>query len=115
MPTKRNAMPTINRPKKKSNPVAGNAYAEERRKIYQTKRWARLRAAKFANDPLCEACLQKEPSVIRPAEDVHHIVSFMSTEDPFKRNALAFDYDNLQSLCKECHQKIHNYHGKEKS
>lgn len=108
-------MPTIYKPTKKNNSTLGNAYAEERRKIYQTKRWARLRAAKFANDPLCERCLAMEPSVIRPAEDVHHIVSFMSTNDPIKRKALAFDYGNLQSLCKECHQNIHNYHGKEKS
>lgn len=104
-------MPTIYKPKRKSSVAAGNAYAEERRKIYQTKRWVRLRAVKFANDPLCELCMQKEPSVIRPAEDVHHIVSFMTTTDPIKRKALAFDYDNLQSLCKECHQKIHNSHG----
>lgn len=43
-----------------------------------------------------------------PAEDVHHIVSFMSTADPSKRLALAYDYDNLMSLCKVCHQRIHN-------
>lgn len=67
---------------------------------------------KFANDPLCEICMRMEPQVIRPAEDVHHIVSFMSTNDPLKRNMLAFDYNNLQSLCKECHQRIHNSYGK---
>lgn len=52
--------------------------------------------------------------MIRPAEDVHHIVSFMTATDPLKRKALAYDYENLQSLCKECHQKIHNSHGEEK-
>lgn len=108
-------MPTIFKPKKRSSISAVNAHTEERRKIYQTKRWGRLRAIKIANDPLCELCAQKEPSIIRPAEDVHHIVSFMTTADPIKRKALAFDYDNLQSLCKECHQKIHNSHGKEKN
>lgn len=106
-------MPTIYRPKKRSS-TEGNAYTEARRKVYQTKRWARLRSAKFAADPLCELCLRKEPPVIRPAEDVHHIVSFMTVTDPLKRKTLAYDYENLQSLCKECHQKIHNSHGKEK-
>ncbi|EEF91931.1 hypothetical protein BACCELL_00400 [Bacteroides cellulosilyticus DSM 14838] len=43
-----------------------------------------------------------------PAEDIHHIISFMSTDDPQQRLFLAYDYDNLMSLCKQCHQKIHN-------
>ncbi|WP_370567588.1 HNH endonuclease [Dysgonomonas sp. Marseille-P4677] len=34
--------------------------------------------------------------------------SFMSTDDPEERMRLAFDYENLQSLCKKCHQKKHN-------
>lgn len=43
-----------------------------------------------------------------PAEDVHHIISFMSTNDSVERKRLAYDYDNLMSLCKQCHQNIHN-------
>lgn len=45
---------------------------------------------------------------IVPAEDIHHIVSFMSTNDSVERKRLAYDYDNLMSLCKQCHQNIHN-------
>ena len=51
--------------------------------------------------------LVKEDKVV-PAVDVHHIISFMTTNDPLKRKWLAFDSSNLMSLCKECHQKIHN-------
>lgn len=32
----------------------------------------------------------------------------MTTTDPDRRAMLAYDYDNLMSLCKECHQQIHN-------
>lgn len=84
-----------------------NSYMEEeRKKIYRSERWKRLRALKFANNPLCEMC-QKEGRVT-PAEDIHHIVSFMTATDPGTRYHLAYDYDNLMSLCKQCHQRQHN-------
>ncbi|MFV0270315.1 MAG: hypothetical protein ACK5HZ_01320 [Macellibacteroides fermentans] len=41
-------------------------------------------------------------------EDVHHIISFLSTNDPNKRKQLAFDYNNLMTICKYHHQLIHN-------
>lgn len=98
-------MPTIIKPKKqilKTN----NMYDRERRKIYNSERWRSLRAWKFANSPLCELCLKEGKTVV--AEDIHHIVSFMSTDDPYQRKQLAYDYDNLLSLCKKCHQAVHN-------
>ena len=42
------------------------------------------------------------------AEDIHHIQSFMQTEDRWERMALAYDIGNLMSLCKKHHQMIHN-------
>lgn len=98
-------MPTIYKPKRKQM-KNGNQYDTERRKIYDSERWRRLRAWKFANSPLCEKCLEKE--IIAPAEDIHHITSFMSTDDPVQRSFLAYNYGNLMSLCKQCHQKEHN-------
>lgn len=98
-------MPTINKPKK-SYQKDGNKYNTERRKVYNSERWKRLRLWKLANNPLCESC-NKEGKTI-PAEDIHHIVSFMSTNDYNRRTFLAYDYDNLMSLCKHCHQRIHN-------
>lgn len=99
-------MPTINKPARKKIQRSDNSYEKARRKIYQSERWRRLRAWKVVNDPLCELCLKEGRTVL--AEDVHHIVSFMSTDDETQRNYLAYDYDNLMSLCKQCHQLIHN-------
>ena len=88
-------MPTIYKPKRKQ-PKDNNQYNAERRKIYNSEHWRRLRAWKFACNPLCELCLQENKTV--PAEDIHHIISFMSTDDPQQRLFLAYDYDNLMSL-----------------
>lgn len=101
-------MPTIYKPGRQKKNDPGNQYAAERRKIYNTARWLRLRAWKFNTSPLCERCLAE--GRITPAEDIHHIRSFMSTDDPALRRWLAFDPGNLMSLCKKCHQLIHNSH-----
>ena len=77
----------------------------ERIKIYNTQRWRDLRTWKMTNDPLCEECSKNNK--VTAVEDVHHIISFMSTNDPIERSRLAFDYDNLMSICKECHAKKH--------
>lgn len=98
-------MPTIYKPKTKK-PKDNNQYDAERRKIYNSERWRKLREWKFVCNPLCEVCA-KENKIV-PAEDIHHIVSFMSTDDPQQRLCLAYDFDNLMSLCKQCHQRIHN-------
>ncbi len=97
-------MPTIKKLKKQNRRI--DTFKDiERHKIYGSKRWVKLRAVKFAMNPLCEKCAAEGRTT--PAEDIHHIISFMSTEDPVKRRWLAFDFDNLMSLCKRCHQAIH--------
>lgn len=77
--------------------------------MYATRRWRRLRALKLYDNPLCELCEQR--GVVKPAIDVHHKRSFMSVSVAEGRDELAYDMDNLMSLCKECHQKIHNSNG----
>lgn len=101
-------MPNIYKPKKAVKKRT-DKYDADRRKVYQSQRWRMLRLAKLSDVPLCEMCSKK--GIIKPAVDVHHIVSFMSTDDDIHRKALAYDYDNLMSLCKECHQFIHNGKG----
>jgi len=102
-------MPTIKKLQRKPQPKRTydnrSGKRGERHRIYDTDHWRRLRLAKFNDSPLCEMC-QKEGR-ITPATEIHHIVSFMSVEDKLARQALAFDYDNLMSLCSECHHKIH--------
>lgn len=97
-------MPTIYKPKKQQR--NDSLLDAERKRIYQTERWRRLRAVKVSMNPLCELC--EKDGRVTPTEDVHHIQSFMSTDDPVQRNFLAYDFDNLMSLCKTCHQKVHN-------
>lgn len=101
-------MPTINKPKKTRKNE--NTLRRERMEIYNTARWRELRLAKLMRDPLCEMCLKE--GRVTPTEDVHHIVSFMTVYERDARLRLAFDYDNLMSLCKPCHQKIHNGEGR---
>ena len=101
-------MPTITKPLKKTR-LDRNIYHEERARVYRTARWRRLREMKLMHDPLCELCLEEGRTT--PAEDVHHITSFMSVTDPTQRQFLAYDYNNLQSLCKVCHQRTHNAKG----
>lgn len=98
-------MPTIYKPKRRQN-KEGNFYDAERRKIYSSERWRKLRAWKFTCNPLCEDC--EELGLTVPAEDIHHKKSFMSVDDPNEKLMLAYDFDNLRSLCKKCHQKKHN-------
>ena len=98
-------MPTIYKPPKKYQKNE-TEYQKERQAIYNSARWRRLSAWKKSCDPLCEDCLAK--GVTTPTEDVHHIVSFMSTDDPGLRLQLAYDFDNLLSLCDRCHQLRHN-------
>lgn len=98
-------MPTIEKTKKVAQKES-NMYDVERRKIYNTSRWKRLRKRKFSINPLCEMCLKEGKTTL--AEDIHHIQSFMQTEDRWERMALAYDIGNLMSLCKKHHQMIHN-------
>lgn len=101
-------MPNIYKPKKQTTKRT-DRYNADRRKVYQSQRWRLLRLTKLADSPLCERCLKN--GVVKEAVDVHHIVSFMATDDEVMRKALAYDYANLMSLCKECHQYIHNGKG----
>lgn len=94
-------MPYLKKPNKQP-PRTFNR--EERQKIYQSTKWKELRLAKLMQQPLCELCLAKD--IIKPVEDIHHIDSFMNYTGT-KRLSKAFDFNNLMSICKECHAKEH--------
>lgn len=73
--------------------------------IYNSKLWCSTRFLKINQDPLCEKC--RDFGIVRKAEIVHHIIPIR--EDP----SLAYVVGNLQSVCRECHEKIHrNLKGK---
>ena len=66
--------------------------------------WQKLRDAKLAQDPLCERCMAKKE--IKSADLVHH-----KDRNPQNRS-----WENLESLCNDCHEAIHgaNRFGKNK-
>lgn len=94
-------MPTLKKPIKQ-NSISFNR--QDRQKIYQSTRWKKLRLAKLMSQPLCELCLAK--GIITPAIDVHHIDSFMNYTGT-DRLSKAYDFTNLQSICKYCHSSLH--------
>lgn len=97
-------MPTIQKAVKKPRQKYGKS--AEATKIYGTVTWRRLRMAKLMDNPLCELCLQNGKTT--PATDVHHIKPIQSTDDELQMKTLAYDYNNLMSLCEQCHYNLHS-------
>ena len=76
-------------------------------KYYGTKEWHNLRQTKLYEQPLCERCL--ELGKVTPAHSVHHMCVFGSCPTEEERWYWFLNYDNLISLCHECHQYIHQH------
>ncbi len=77
---------------------------KERQEIYNTKRWRDLRAVKLMLNPLCEECEKMDKVTV--ATECHHVDSFMKYEGNL-RIEKAYDLDNIESLCRKCHQAEH--------
>lgn len=98
-------MPTIFKPKKtKKNPDT-ILNDKQRHEVYNTALWRKMRLAKQMQNPLCEVCEMQGKTVL--AEDIHHLISF-SKYTGAERDAIAYDSNNLISLCKQCHNLIHH-------
>ena len=95
-------MPTINLTKKRRNPTVNKWQFQS---IYNTRRWKQLRAAKVAENPLCEEC--EKAGRVRVTDEVHHIVPLDFSMNRFQLEVIAYDWDNLMSLCVECHKHKH--------
>lgn len=103
-------MPTINREdihrqRPERQPKKPSEGRKERHEIYDTREWRKLRDAKLMLNPLCERC--ESMGILTPATEVHHIRSFMDTGNRLVRQRLAFDFDNLMSVCSDCHHALH--------
>lgn len=100
-------MPFLNKPirrKRETNPYTKSA---EVSKIYNTNEWRSLRLAKLQDNPLCENC--ERNGKVTAATQVHH-KQFISTGDTLlDMQSLGFDYNNLMSLCEDCHHKFHSH------
>ncbi|MCY4129012.1 MAG: HNH endonuclease [Gammaproteobacteria bacterium] len=66
-------------------------------RLYDSVKWKRLRAWVIQNEPLCRMCA--EEGRLESAQVVDHIHAHRG--DP----VLFYDTDNLQPLCKACHDK----------
>lgn len=58
------------------------------------------------NNPICEVC--ESQGITKATEDIHHIVSFVGVKNEEVKYELAYDYDNLLSVCRTCHSKLHH-------
>lgn len=65
------------------------------RHLYNTKAWHRLRAIRLRDEPVCRMCAQQ--GRVTAATIVDHIKPHKGDD------ALFFDYDNTQALCKTHH------------
>lgn len=74
-------------------------------KMIQSRDWLILRKKKIGNSPFCEECCSK--GIITPVSEVHHVVPVESGSNVEDMRRLMFDYNNLKSLCHECHTNIH--------
>ncbi len=95
-------MPWIEKKKKKRDNI-GNR--KERQQIYNTPLWKNMRLAHVQQSPLCEVC--KIEGKVTLAEDCHHWISFVGKSEE-EKNLLAFNPDNIVSVCRKCHNEIHN-------
>lgn len=72
---------------------------KERKEIYGTPRWRRLRNEIMdRTGGLCAECLRQDRTV--PAEIIHHIV-------PIRAGGDIWDRANLEPLCRLCHEEVH--------
>jgi 5-methylcytosine-specific restriction protein A len=69
-------------------------------RVYDTARWRRLRLLKLAHNPLCQEC--KRLNLLTIATTIHHLVDISKGGPPLPT------LDQLQSLCKRCHDEITN-------
>lgn len=68
--------------------------------FYTSTPWRNLRAQYLADNPLCMECGRN--GRVTAANEVHHV-------KPRKQHPeLAYEWDNLESLCKSCHSRETN-------
>ena len=63
--------------------------------------WEKIRARYVETHPFCEECYKN--GIITPVEHVHH-------KKPLSEGGTN-DFDNLESLCRACHSRIHGERG----
>lgn len=103
-------MPIVELPKKRTNKDRGYTAQDDTghlwaKECYNTDTWRRFRQSYLMSHPLCE--LHSALNEVVPAEEVHHIVPISQAGSRLEANDIAFDSNNLMSLCRECHNWYH--------
>ena len=78
---------------------------KDKASIYNSREWAELRAAWIKANPLCELC--KAEGIIHAVEAVHHRHPIEDSDSLEEMRRWAFDWNNLQSLCRHHHHEVH--------
>ena len=87
--------------------------AKDKNEIYQSRKWKELTILKKRANPLCEQCIKDGEAIgipggyVKSVECVHHIIPIETARTKEEMRRLAFDWNNLMSLCKSCHARIH--------
>lgn len=97
---KKLSMPTINLGQQKRREPTINKKLYQN--IYQDKRWKLIRQIKFEENPVCECCEAK--GRVTQTREIHHKIPFQTGKTKEEIEVLAFDWDNLVSLCVQCHK-----------
>lgn len=72
--------------------------------LYKSKRWQHTRTSYLASvGGLCERCMAV--GLIKPAVIVHH--KMRVTPETIHDPAVTLAFDNLEALCRECHEAEH--------
>ena len=82
---------------------------KDKNEIYQSREWRELRMAKYRANPLCEMC-EAEGKVVS-AHAIHHRKPIETANTKEEMRRLAFDWNNLVSLCRYHHAKVHKEMG----
>lgn len=82
-----------------------------RRLISNCKTWQSTRRLQLCRQPWCEECLHTDPPRRRWATIVHHRREVESAKSEAEARLLAYASWNLESVCAECHARIHNGRG----
>lgn len=86
----------------------------EYKRIIHSQRWATLSRAYKGAHPFCEECM-KAGIWDSPSEEVHHVRPIGTGRNWDEMVALAFDENNLEALCHECHTRIHQKMNRERN
>ena len=70
----------------------------DEQRFYNGGTWRKLRTMQLQSQPLCELCLVDGKTVV--ATVVHH-------KQEIKLDGERYGVDNLQSLCRSCHERSH--------